>query len=132
MLRQIWDSVLAIISERTRFAKAPSKSEVRRIPGGNLSVPEPGNKDPNDNPEEELKPSWISIFFRGIFLAFLSGLFVSLVLALIPGFVPGDQPFQAKVTELIQTYGLPTSSAILVWWGLRAALSSRGSSKKTE
>ena len=69
MLRQIWDSVFALVSERTRFAKVRSKSEVRRNPEGN--VPDAGseNKDQNDNPEEELKPSWISIFFRGAFLA---------------------------------------------------------------
>jgi hypothetical protein len=136
MLRQIWDSIFAIASERTRLAKVPAKPEVPRrsrcTPGGNLPVAEPENKDQNDNHAEELKLNWISIFFRGAFLAFLIGLLVSLALALIPGFGPADQPFQTKLTELIQTYGIPTSSAILVWWGVRSALSSGGSSKKKD
>lgn len=136
MLRKIWDSVFTIVSERTRFAKVPSKSDVtrpsRRTAEGNLQFAESEDKDQNDNRDEELRPNWISIFFRGAFLAFLIGLFVSLVLALIPGFGPADQPFQTRLTQLIQTYGIPISSAILVWWGLRSALSSSGSSKEKD
>ena len=136
MLRKIWDSVFAIASERTRFAKAFSKSGVsrlsRRAPEGNLAVAESEDKNQNDRCGEDLQCNRISIFISGAFRALLSGIVVSLVLALIPGFGPADQPFQTRLTELIQTYGIPTSSAILVWMGLRSALRSSTTSKEKD
>jgi threonine/homoserine/homoserine lactone efflux protein len=136
MLRKIWDSVFTIASERSRFAKALSKSEVarpsRRTSEGNLPVAESEDRKQNDSRGEEQQRDRISIFIRGAFLALLSGMIVSLVLALVPGFGPADHPFQTRLTELIQTYGIPTSSAILVWMGLRSALRSSTTSKEKD
>ena len=65
---------------------------------------------------------WISVFFRGIARAGAIGLFVSLVLALMPWFSPEIQPFQARLVDFIQQYGIPICSVLLIWYGLRAVL----------
>jgi hypothetical protein len=50
------------------------------------------------------------------------GLFVTLVLAMVPGFEPDIGPFQTRLLDFIQWYGIPISSGILVWYGIRATL----------
>jgi hypothetical protein len=62
------------------------------------------------------------IFFRGIARAAGIGLFVALILAAMPWFAPEIQPFQTRLIDFIQQYGIPICSALLVWYGLRAAL----------
>ena len=61
-------------------------------------------------------------YFRGIARAGAIGLFVALVLALMPWFEPDIQPFQTRLIDFIQQYGIPVCSALLIWYGLRAAL----------
>lgn len=64
----------------------------------------------------------IIAYFRGIARAGAIGLFVALVLALMPWFEPDIQPFQTRLIDFIQQYGIPVCSALLIWYGLRAAL----------
>jgi hypothetical protein len=65
---------------------------------------------------------WIFVFFRGIARAGAVGLFVALVLTLIPWFAPDIQGFQTRLVDFIQQYAIPICSALLIWYGLRAAL----------
>jgi hypothetical protein len=62
------------------------------------------------------------IFFRGIARAGAIGLVAALVLALLPWFEPDIQPFQTRLIDFIQQYSIPICSALLIWYGLRAAL----------
>jgi hypothetical protein len=61
-------------------------------------------------------------YFRGIARAGAIGLFIALVLALMPWFEPDIQPFQTRLIDFIQQYAIPVCSALLIWYGLRAAL----------
>jgi hypothetical protein len=65
---------------------------------------------------------WMIIFFRGTARAGAIGLFVALVLALMPWFEPDIQPFQTRLIDFTQQYAIPICSALLIWYGLRAAL----------
>jgi hypothetical protein len=65
---------------------------------------------------------WIFVFLRGIARAGAIGLFVALMLALMPWFSPDIQGFQTRLIDFIQQYAIPICSALLIWYGLRAVL----------
>jgi hypothetical protein len=76
----------------------------------------------NADPQKKAQPSRLVIFFHGVCRAMFIGLFVTLVLAMVPGFEPDIGPFQTRLLDFIQWYGIPISSGILVWYGIRATL----------
>ena len=65
----------------------------------------------------------IFVFFCGVARAAAIGLFIALILAVIPWFEPDIQPFQTRLVHFVQHYAIPICSALLVWNGLRATLS---------
>jgi hypothetical protein len=69
----------------------------------------------------EIRLNRMIVFFRGIARACAVGLFVALVLAAMPWFEPDIQPFQTRLIDFIQQYAIPICSALLIWYGLRAA-----------
>jgi hypothetical protein len=52
----------------------------------------------------------------------LRGLLVAVILAAIPWFEPDVQPFQTRLVDFVQQYAIPICSALLIWYGVRAAL----------
>jgi hypothetical protein len=83
------------------------------------------DKGPLETEQEEGSGTLLDrmiIFFRGIARAASIGLFVALVLAAMPWFAPEIQPFQTRLVDFIQQYAIPICSALLIWYGLRAAL----------
>ena len=78
-----------------------------------------GTKQPETS---RTRLDWIFVFFRGIARAGAIGLFVALILALMPWFSPDIQGFQTRLVDFIQQYAIPVCSALLIWYGLRAAL----------
>lgn len=79
-------------------------------------------KDPPQTQRFETVLNWISVFFRGIARASAIALLITVMLAAIPWFTPEIQPFKTRLLQFIQQYGIPTCSAILIWYGARAAL----------
>lgn len=65
---------------------------------------------------------WIFVFLRGIARAGAIGLFVALILALMPWFSPDIQGFETRLVDFVQQYAIPICSALLIWYGLRAVL----------
>lgn len=88
------------------------------IPGDQTANRE--NRQKKDVPEGG--PDRIYVFFCGIARAGGIGLLVALILAAIPWFAPDIQPFQTRLADFIQQYGIPICSALLIWFGVRAAL----------
>jgi hypothetical protein len=78
-------------------------------------------EDGKENSEGETPPSRVLIFFRGICRATGIGFVVALVLAVVPAFDPDIAPFPDRLLHFIQSYGIPIASAILFWYGVRAA-----------
>ena len=90
------------------------------------------DSDPLDQPSiqeneqkarrSELGFDRIFVFFCGVARAAAIGLFVALILAAIPWLEPDIQPFQTRLVQFIQQYGIPICSGVLVWYGVRATL----------
>jgi hypothetical protein len=80
------------------------------------------DEDPPENGIESpvREPSRIVIFFVGAFWAVAIGLFISLLLAVLPGFEPDIGAFPDRLLKITQAYGIPITSAILIWFGYRA------------
>jgi hypothetical protein len=81
---------------------------------GEVSPGKFASGDGDQNSEAERQPSRVVIFFRGVCRATSIGMFVALLLAVAPGFEPNIGPFQARLLDFIQWYGIPVSSALLI------------------
>ena len=104
---------------KARRNKSDSSSQTR----GKESI----SVDKGTQETGQQEKSWTGLdrmitYFRGIARAGAIGLFVALVLALMPWFEPEIQPFQTRLIDFIQQYAIPVCSALLIWYGLRAAL----------
>lgn len=73
-------------------------------------------------PPAEVGSDRIFVFFRGVARAGGIGLLVAVILAAMPWFEPDVQPFQTRLVDFVQQYAIPICSALLIWYGLRAAL----------
>jgi hypothetical protein len=87
------------------------------------SIPADQDAQTTKQPETSgTRLGWIFVFLRGIARAGAIGLFVALILALMPWFAPDIQGFQTRLVDFIQQYAIPICSALLIWYGLRAVL----------
>ena len=117
-------SVRTAVQRYSQLYKAKrNKSEALSQAKGKDSMP--ADKGIQETSQQEKSGTLLDqmiIFFRGIARAAGIGLFVALILAAMPWFAPEIQPFQTRLIDFIQQYGIPICSALLVWYGLRAAL----------
>jgi hypothetical protein len=105
------------------YKSRKNKSESLSQPKDKDSMPaDQGIQETEQKERFEIRLNRMIIFFRGIARAGAIGLFVALVLAVMPWFEPDIQPFQMRVIDFIQQYAIPICSALLIWYGLRAAL----------
>jgi hypothetical protein len=104
---------------RRRFHSESQKSSTPRNRSDKES---PKDEDPPENGNESpvRRSSRIVIFFVGVLWAIAIGLFVSLLLAVVPSFEPDIGAFPDRLFNIIQAYGIPLTSAILIWFGYRA------------
>jgi hypothetical protein len=116
----------AALQRSSQFCKGRSEEAKRGAQSENhdpIQVDQIGvqEKRPERQPLED-RVDRIFVFFRGIARAGGIGLLVAVVLAAIPWFEPELQPFQTRLTDFIQQYAIPICSALLIWYGVRAAL----------
>jgi hypothetical protein len=117
-------SVRTAVQRYARLYKSKrNKSESSAEAKEKNPIPADQNAQATKQPETSgTRLDWIFAFLRGIARAGAIGLFVALILALLPWFTPDIQGFQTRLVDFIQQYAIPICSASLVWYGLRAVL----------
>ena len=99
-----------------------NKSEALSQARGKDSIPaDQSTQEPERQEASGSRLEWIFVFFCGIARAGAIGLFVAFALAATPWFCPDIQPFQTRLVNFIQEYAIPICTAVLIWYGVRAA-----------
>jgi hypothetical protein len=102
--------------------RAHSDSQKSGTPTNRSEIEGSEYDNPPENADESpaRQPSRIVIFLVGVFWAIAIGLFVSVLLAVVPVFEPDIGAFPDRLVKIIQAYGIPITTAILIWFGYRA------------